>query len=111
MASGGPPVGETLNISAPSSATQPRIEYQPYNPEEQRDYVRLIVTVGLLAMLFIVIASACWESASWPNHWQQTKEMVQTILSPLIGLIGSVIGFYFGASTTGGTPTSPKTGP
>ena len=69
--------------------------------EKRRDYVRLIVTLGLLFMLFVVIVWSCIEAASWPNHWQQTKEMLQAILPALTGLIGSVIGFYFGASSKG----------
>jgi hypothetical protein len=75
----------------------PHTALQPYVPEKQRDYVRLIVTVGLLLMLGWVIVWSCFESASWADHWAQTKEMLQIILPALTGLIGSVIGFYFGS--------------
>lgn len=102
--------GLTLDITQPSTTKQPRIELQPYNPEKQRDYVRLVVTVGLLLMLMIVIVWACVESASWPNHWQQTKEMLQIIVPALVGLIGSVIGFYFGASQTSSSARSQDSG-
>jgi len=83
--------GDTSRYSAP------RLQLQSYIPEKHRDYVRLIVTVGLLAMLGWVIVWSCIEAASWPSHWAQTKEMLQTILPALTGLIGSVIGFYFGS--------------
>jgi len=71
----------------------------PYNQLRQWDWVRMIVTLGLLAMLGWVIVWASIESASWPNHWAQTKEMLQTILPAITGLLGSVIGFYFGSNT------------
>jgi hypothetical protein len=48
-------------------------------------------------MLAWVIVWAFIESASWKQHWDQTKEMLQTVLPALTGLIGSVIGFYFGS--------------
>jgi hypothetical protein len=57
----------------------------------------LTFTVGLLLMFGWVIVWASTESASWPAHWEQTKDMLQIILPALTGLIGSVSGFYFGS--------------
>lgn len=67
-----------------------------YNPQRQRDYVRLVVTVGLLALFAFVIAWAAWKSAGSKDVWMQTKDMLQIVLPALTGLIGSVLGFYFG---------------
>ncbi len=69
-----------------------------YSPEKQHDYVRLTVTVGLLIILGYLVVFASIESASWPAHWQQTKEMLQIILPAITGIIGTVIGFYFGSA-------------
>jgi hypothetical protein len=79
----------------------------PYEPERQRDYVRLVVTVSLLAMLFWLVIWASIESKSWPDHWKQTQEMLQTIFPAVIGLIGSVIGFYFGSGANQSQKQSP----
>lgn len=95
--SGGPPGQVTLDVSG---IQQPRLELTPYVPEKQQDYVRLIVTVGLLLMFAWVIVWASIESASWHDHWEQTKDMLQIILPALTGLIGSVLGFYFGSRGT-----------
>ena len=105
---------ETIDLAAAPRVRQPRVELNPYNPEKRRDYVRLIVTVGLLAMLGWVVVWACLETRSWNEKWQQTKEMLQIVLPALIGLIGSVIGFYFGSNspTSGGSsPARPATSP
>jgi len=108
----GPPNGiPTLTIPNP----QPRLELKPYIPDKQRDYVRLIVTVGLLLMLGWVVVWSCIESASWAGHWAQTKEMLQTVLPALTGLMGSVIGFYFGSgvnslNTTNASSTGDSVG-
>ncbi len=87
-----------------SAATVPRLDedepkQKPYSPEKQRDYVRLTVTVGLLFIFGYLVVFASIESASWPQHWQQTKEMLQIILPAITGIIGTVIGFYFGSTT------------
>jgi hypothetical protein len=79
------------------STAQPRLQLTPYIQEKQQDYVRLTFTVGLLLMFGWVIVWASIESASWPSHWEQTKDMLQIILPALTGLIGSVSGFYFGS--------------
>jgi hypothetical protein len=61
----------------------------------------LIVTIGLLSMLGWIVVLACIASSSSPDHWAQTKEMLQMVLPALTGLIGSVLGFYFGSATKG----------
>jgi hypothetical protein len=70
-----------------------------YSPERQRDRVRLVVAVGLLTILGYVVVFSTFEASSYPAHWSQTKEMLQIILPALTGVIGTVIGFYFGTST------------
>jgi hypothetical protein len=96
--------GNVLTVSN----VEPRLVLKPYLPDQQRDYVRLIVTVGLLLMLAGVVVWSCIETASWSNHWAQTKEMLQTILPALTGLIGSVIGFYFGSGVNSTNSSSVK---
>jgi len=86
-----------------SSAIAPRAENEepeqkPYSPEKQHDYVRLTVTVGLLLIFGYLVVFASIESTSWPQHWQQTKEMLQIIMPAITGIIGTVIGFYFGSA-------------
>ncbi len=76
-------------------------ELESYNPEKRRDYVRLVISVGLLLILGFVVVWACVESASWKEHWEQTKEMLQIVLPALVGLIGSALGFYFGSTGKG----------
>ncbi len=78
-----------------------RPELENYNPEKRRDYVRLVISVGLLLILGFVVVWACVESASWKDHWEQTKEMLQIVLPAIVGLIGSALGFYFGSSGKG----------
>ncbi|MGI4827781.1 MAG: hypothetical protein ACRYFU_06275 [Janthinobacterium lividum] len=104
-----PPEGIILPLDVVPSGVRrpaliaPRMEdvpaQKPYSPEKQRDYVRLTVTVGLLAIFGYLVVFASIESTSWPAHWQQTKEMLQIILPAITGIIGTVIGFYFGSAT------------
>ena len=76
-------------------------EDKVYSPERQRDRVRLVVAVGLLAILGYLVIFATMEAASYPAHWTQTKEMLQILLPAVTGIIGTVIGFYFGSAAVG----------
>lgn len=87
----------TLDLSGPLDASEPKVELKPYDPTRAQDHVRLIVTGGLLFMLLVVLIWGCWESASWNDHWEHAKELLQIFVPALIGLLGSVIGFYFGS--------------
>ena len=106
-----PPEGVILPLDVVRSdarqpPTEPRLEnpeQRLYSPERQRDYVRLTVTVGLLAIFGYLVVFATFESASWPQHWQQAKEMLQIILPAITGIIGTVIGFYFGSANRNGS--------
>jgi hypothetical protein len=94
---------ETLDLTGSGS---PPPEPKLADVETRRDYVRLVVTIGLLSILAFVVVWSCIETSSWPDHWEHTKEMLQIILPALTGLIGSVLGFYFGADGKPGGQSS-----
>jgi hypothetical protein len=91
---GGPTPLETFDLTGGPSPPEPELK----DLEVGRDYVRAIVTLGLLSVLAFVIVWSCVEAASWQDHWNQTKEMLQIVLPALTGPIGSALGFYFGKS-------------
>ncbi len=100
--SSSPSRGAELHRSAPNP--QPRA----YSPERQRDWVRLIVACGLLLILGYLVVFSTVEATSWPAHWSQTKEMLQIILPALTGVIGTVIGFYFGVTAVANGNNTPN---
>lgn len=65
-----------------------------YDPEPRRDVVRAIITISLIAALFVVIGFAFY---STHGDYEKTKDMLDKLLPALTGLIGSALGFYFGS--------------
>jgi TRAP-type C4-dicarboxylate transport system permease small subunit len=90
-----------LDVSYRASQSEADDGLKPYVPERQHDWVRLVVTLGLLATFIAVIALACWACVRPTAQWTQTKEMLQILLPAITGLLGSVIGFYFGSGSVG----------
>ena len=87
----------TLDYADGNTPSPQPAAIKPYEPERQRDIVRMFVTLGLLASFLGLIFWACRESVTSAVVWTQTKDMMQIILPALSGLLGSVIGFYFGS--------------
>lgn len=102
----------TSAASAPRQVPrQARAVDKPYSQERRRDTVRVIVTCGLLAILgYLVVFSTIESASNYPTHWAQTKEMLQILLPALTGIIGTVIGFYFGTTVAGQSNKSPDGG-
>lgn len=88
--------GSAISVSHGGAASS--ITAASYSPEKQRDLVRLLVASGLLLILGYLVVFATVEASSYPAHWAQTKEMLQIILPAVTGILGTVIGFYFGTT-------------
>lgn len=92
------PLVVDANEVNPTAASTAAGAWQTYVPERQRDIVRMFVTLGLLSSFVGIIFWACRESINSATQWSQTKDMLQIVLPAVSGLLGSVIGFYFGSS-------------
>lgn len=74
----------------------------PFDKEHHRERWRGKVAAGLLGMLgFIIVGSFV---SLWFNWARQTEleALLTIIFAPVIGLVGAVTGFYYGAQS--GTP-------
>jgi len=99
---------------ATATATN-RITEKPYDPAPQRENIRgtialalvwtlvgvitLVVLAGLVTVLACHAKDACSADAL---ELKTIRAVVEMILTPLIGLVGAVTGFYFGEKSTAG---------
>src|SRR5579875_2016549 len=58
----------------------------PYSPERQYDHVRMVVTVGLLALFGFIVVWVAMKSSGSDEVWKRTKEMLQIVLPALTAL-------------------------
>lgn len=75
----------------------PREAPRNYNPEQQRDWVRLMLVTGLLVILGGLVLGAFLGLATEDVETQ--KNLIQVIgqfVAPITALIGAATGFYFG---------------
>lgn len=68
----------------------------PYDPAQDREKVRgwiasalIILLIGLISILFLAILLGMVKV-------DDLDKIVATVLTPIMGIVGTVIGFYFG---------------
>ena len=89
---------QELNVGSVSQSVYSDLQSQKYNPQKHLDRVRAHATYVLLSIFFLTILIPLiilfWKSA---DFWTSAKDMIHFLLTAETGLIGSVIGFYFGS--------------
>lgn len=93
-----------------TAATGPAVAVEDYNPEGTRKKIAyfllwimigVIVVVVLVALMFSV---DCWLNTSRCEPAKDALAMLTSSIAPvftaMVGLVGSVVGFYFGSKQT-----------
>lgn len=68
----------------------------PYDPAQDREKIRgriamalIVLLIGLISLLFVAILFGVIKI-------DDLDKIVATVLTPIMGIVGTVIGFYFG---------------
>lgn len=87
-------IGE-LDVELPS-----RPDEKPWDPEPGRERLRGFLAAGLVLLLAFVVVAA------WATLWlhvasqAETKDLLIAMMTPVIALVGPVVGFYFGGKSS-----------
>ena len=87
-----PPVRVPPPQAPATSAVQGRLAFQ----ETSREIVRAMLALAALALVFTTVIMAFLATAG-TVRWTAAKEWLQVVLPAETGILGSVLGFYFGA--------------
>src|SRR5262249_31059672 len=82
----------------------------PFDPNPARETVRGLIAKWLILILAALVTAPFWFIAWRSDQANAVKEILQIVFGPVVALVGSVIGFYFGverAGTTGNAGTPP----
>jgi hypothetical protein len=73
-------------------------ELRPYDLEENREKARGRISIGLMLLLFIIIATILLGALVLvrPFTTEVGGLLLSGLVGPVVGLVGSVVGFYFG---------------
>jgi hypothetical protein len=67
------------------------------------DWARISLAGALIGILAVVTVGTGWFVAVYPSKEPAIESFLKLVFTPLIGLVGSIVGFYFGSHTAGGS--------
>jgi hypothetical protein len=113
-----PEVQDLNKLGAPDSdAATPsgRIIEKSYDPAPYRENIRgsialalvwtLVVLIAIVVLTGLVTEAACHAKDACSTETielKTTRVVIEMVLTPLIGLVGAVTGFYFGEKSAAG---------
>jgi cytochrome bd-type quinol oxidase subunit 2 len=73
--------------------------------ERKREYARQVLAIIVVSSLaFIVIASFASLWLCGTKNVDDVVKVIEAVISPVVGIVGAVTGFYFGESRTSTRP-------
>jgi hypothetical protein len=100
----------------PATPSTSKFVEKPYDPAPDRENVRgtialalvstLVGVIGVVVLAGLLIETACYSKDACTPETIELKtisKMLELILTPLIGLVGAVTGFYFGEKSATGS--------
>ncbi len=78
------------------------------DPGQARGLITFLFAFGTIAVILIISICAFWAHI---DEVEQRVGLAKDILTILIGIFGTIIGFYFGSAGTSGNGTPPATPP
>jgi hypothetical protein len=97
---GDKPAGEPYSITFPSQPFQYQLG-KPFDLEEVREKTRRNLALILAALLFIVAILLVSLTATGDLKVETTKDLAASVLSPVVAVTGTALGFYFGGHRGG----------
>ena len=102
------PAGADIDLTGePNIITRtPKLDTSVVQKTTTTDMARIglsLLLVGILAFVVVVSMVAVWTNS---KNEAAIEALLKVILSPIIGLVGSVVGFYFGAKASGSSAST-----
>jgi hypothetical protein len=91
---------EGLNLGSAELSPAPTYRTIPYNADKARENVRGLIALWLIVLLASTIALSFFLVWRHPDRDKELHELLGLIFSPLIALVGTATGYYFGSQSS-----------
>lgn len=94
-------MGSVVDLDAGATEIEDELEFdlRAYDPDPVRDRLRGLLALLLLAHVAVVVAVSLFLLWAKPWHWDKLKDFLSVVFAPLLTLLGTVIGYYFGVAS------------
>ncbi|MCS6867587.1 hypothetical protein [Thermus sp.] len=80
----------------------PKPLFKPYDPQPAREWTRVALAVDLGIVLVGLIVAFFYQGLRWVGGLDDLIKLSGIVLSPMIGIFGTVLGFYSGSQSVRG---------
>jgi hypothetical protein len=94
---------------AASAGTAPALAITPYDPSQDRERLRGKLAGWLLALLAVIAIGAVAALIFSQIDSVKLKDILTGVFTPLLGVFGTITGFYFGNAQASQPPSPPVT--
>ena len=74
----------------------PRPIASDYSPDRDREHIRGWLAIGMLLLLAAVLLLLLISVVCGLRTWSQVEGVSAAVVGPLVGLTGTLLGFYYG---------------
>lgn len=93
---------DLTKIEPNATPGSPKVGKQLLGPRRIDDLARVGLAFALVAILAILILGTGWFVVAYPKKEPAVESFLKLVFTPVVGLVGSVIGFYFGSRGSSG---------
>ena len=84
-------------------------EFEPFNIAKEQEKIRGLIAQGLVVLLAVIILFAFISLWIFTSSFGDLEKLMTIVFGPVIALVGSAIGYYFGGKTAqNGQPSTEK---
>ena len=91
-----------IDAGSASDEASPAYQTVPYDPAKARESIRGWIALSLIAMLGAVLGASLLIIWVHPDRSKDLHDLLTLIFAPLIALVGSATGYYFGSQASQG---------
>lgn len=68
-----------------------------FDQNRHREIIRNVLAIGVLGLMIFVLVLPMWQVAVGGKDWSELEGMVGATVPGVVGIAGTILGFYFGS--------------
>ncbi len=92
-----PPIDQPEDLGPPESDPRAPAVGKKFDQNRHREIIRNMLAIGVLSLMILVLVVPMWQVAVGGRKWTDLEGMVGATVPGVIGIAGTILGFYFGS--------------
>ena len=94
---GAPEIEQPEYLGPPELDARAPAVGKKFDHSRHREIIRNMLAIGVLCLMIFVLVVPMWQVAVRGRDWSEMEGMVSATVPGVIGIAGTILGFYFGS--------------